>query len=111
MSCAVHRVGKPAGGLRDSHRRDADAPLAGPAIRTGGSALQVTGRSFTRQVGVEAPFDLLVKLSTCKWDLNADGKVCQEDLGQLLSQYGSVYNQADLGELLAQYDGGCGDPC
>ena len=47
----------------------------------------------------------------CKWDLNGDGKVCQEDLGILLAGYGTQYNQSDLGELLAQYNGGCGNPC
>jgi hypothetical protein len=76
-----------------------------------GTKLQVTGSSMGLQLGRVVPFDLLVTLSSCKWDLNGDGKVCQEDLGQLLSQYGTFYGQSDLGELLAQYDGGCGDPC
>jgi hypothetical protein len=48
--------------------------------------------------------------SQCKWDLNGDGKVCQEDLGILLAGYGTIYNQSDLGGLLAEY-GICGDPC
>jgi hypothetical protein len=47
----------------------------------------------------------------CKWDLNGDGKVCQEDLGELLSGYGTIYNQQDLGGLLSEYNGGCGAPC
>jgi hypothetical protein len=48
--------------------------------------------------------------SQCKWDLNGDGKVCQEDLGQLLAGFGTLYTQADLGGLLAEY-GTCGGPC
>lgn len=47
----------------------------------------------------------------CEWDLNGDGKVCQEDLGLLLAGYGTIYTQANLGALLAQYNGGCGNPC
>lgn len=49
--------------------------------------------------------------SACKWDLNGDGRVCQEDLGLFLQQWGNPYNQSDLGELLQQYNGGCGAPC
>jgi hypothetical protein len=48
---------------------------------------------------------------TCEWDLNGDGKVCQIDLGIMLSLYGFQYDQSDLGGLLSQYNGGCGDPC
>lgn len=46
----------------------------------------------------------------CKWDLNGDGKVCQEDLGALLAGFGTIYNQGDLGGLLSEY-GTCGGPC
>jgi hypothetical protein len=46
----------------------------------------------------------------CKWDLNGDGKVCQEDLGALLAGFGTLYNQADLGGLLSEY-GTCGGAC
>lgn len=48
--------------------------------------------------------------SECKWDLNGDGKVCQEDLGELLAGFGTKYTQSDLGGLLAEY-GTCGGPC
>lgn len=48
--------------------------------------------------------------TVCKWDLNGDGKVCQEDLGELLAGFGTKYTQSDLGGLLAEYNT-CGNPC
>ena len=47
---------------------------------------------------------------TCKWDLNGDGKVCQEDLGILLAGWQNPYTQSDLGALLSEYNS-CGSPC
>jgi hypothetical protein len=71
----------------------------------------------------------------CLGDINGDGRVCQEDLGQLLAAFGTCegqpgydpkanispspvpacgngqgIDQSDLGVLLSEY-GTCGDPC
>lgn len=88
------------------------------------------------QQATSAPFTLHLTYETpCPGDLNADGRVCQADLGELLSTYGLCegdagykpyaniapggvaacngaegIDQADLGTLLANY-GTCGEAC
>lgn len=88
------------------------------------------------QQAASAPFTLHLTYETpCMGDLNADGRVCQADLGELLSTFGLCagdpgyksyaniapggvascngaegIDQADLGALLANY-GSCGEPC
>lgn len=94
--------------------------VAGKLQKPGANAFVYVGNKFVPAVdaGAGAPQDFAfilrgtkIPYTLCKWDLNADGKICREDLGLLLAGFGTVYSQADLGGLLAEYNGGCGCAC
>lgn len=96
-------AGKPGKAGADGLQSLGGGPYA-PLLDVGASGLLNAPQDF--------PFILRgTKSGLCKWDLNGDGKVCQDDLGMLLAGFGTIYTQSDLGELLSQYNGGCGAPC